>query len=84
MKRLIRCANQYIWESDWKLISLLKFCLLSLGICIGLYVPSQKKTDTDAKGQKASVSNIAAAAFIVSYIPLMAKFLRIVCADDGK
>ena len=36
MKRLIRCANQYIWESDWKLISLLKFCLLSLGICIGL------------------------------------------------
>ena len=64
MKRLIRCANQYIWESDWKLISLLKFCLLSLGICIGLYVPSQKKK---------TVFYIAAAAFIVSYIPLMAK-----------
>lgn len=74
MKRLIRCANQYIWESDWKLISLLKFCLLSLGICIGLYVPSQKKKPVF----------YIAAAFIVSYIPLMAKFLRIVCADDGK
>ena len=35
MKKLIRCANQYIWESDWKTIGLLKFCLLSLGICVG-------------------------------------------------
>ena len=23
MKKLIRCANQYIWESDWKTIGLL-------------------------------------------------------------
>lgn len=74
MKKLIRCANQYIWESDWKLISLLKFYLLSLGICIGLHVPSQRKK---------TVLCIAAATFIVSYIPLMAKFIRIVCADDG-
>ena len=74
MKKLIRCANQYIWESDWKLISLLKFCLLSLGICIGLHVPSQRKK---------TVLCIAAATFIVSYIPLMAKFIWIVCADDG-
>ena len=43
MKKLIRCANQYIWESDWKTIGLLKFCLLSLGICVGMAVPEEKK-----------------------------------------
>ncbi len=45
MKKLIRCANQYIWESDWKTIGLLKFCLLSLGICVGMAVPEEKKKD---------------------------------------
>ena len=44
MKKLIRCANQYIWESDWKTIGLLKFCLLSLGICVGMAGPEERKS----------------------------------------
>lgn len=74
MKKLIRCANQYIWESDWKTIGLLKFCLLSLGICIGMYVPEQKKR---------MVFRTVFLSFIISYIPLMARFIRILCSDEG-
>ena len=64
MKKLIRCANQYIWESDWKTIGLLKFCLLSLGICVGMAVPEEKKK---------TVLRAAFLSFVISYIPLMAK-----------
>ena len=73
MRKLIRCANQFIWESDWKFISLLKFCLLSLGLCIGLRIPNPKKK---------TVFTIAAITFMVSYIPLMARFVQILCADE--
>ena len=68
MKKLIRCANQYIWESDWKTIGLLKFCLLSLG------VPEEKKK---------TVLRAAFLSFVISYIPLMAKFIRIIWSDEG-
>ena len=60
MKKLIRCANQYIWESDWKTIGLLKFCLLSLGICVGMAVPEEKKK---------TVLRAAFLSFVISYIP---------------
>ena len=68
MKKLIRCANQYIWESDWKTIGLLKFCLLSLGICVGMAVPEEKKK---------TVLRAAFLSFVISYIPLMDQFIRI-------
>lgn len=74
MKKLIRCANQYIWESDWKTIGLLKFCLLSLGICLGLAVPAQKKK---------IVLRAVFLTFIISYIPLIAKFIKILSSDEG-
>ena len=55
MKKFLDYADQYIQESDWKVIAALKLCLLSLGICLGL--------------------------FIVTYIPLMAKFVTLLCRD---
>ena len=67
-------ANQYIWESDWKTIGLLKFCLLSLGICVGMAVPEEKKK---------TVLRAAFLSFVISYIPLMAKFIRIIWSDEG-
>lgn len=73
MKKLIRCANQYIWESDWKTIGLLKFCLLSLGICIGMTVPEQKKK---------TVLRAVSLSFILTYIPLMAKFVQVILSDE--
>ena len=36
MKSLILLANRYIQESDWKVIALLKFCLLAMGVLMGL------------------------------------------------
>lgn len=74
MKKLIRCANQYIWESDWRTIGLLKFCLLSLGICVGMAVPEEKKK---------TVLRAAFLSFVISYIPLMTKFIRIIWSDEG-
>ena len=74
MKKLIRCANQYIWESDWKTIGLLKFCLLSLGICVGMAVPEEKKK---------TVLRAAFLSFVISYIPLMGKFFRFIWSDEG-
>mgnify|MGYP000016952132 FL=1 len=67
-------ANQYIWESDWRTIGLLKFCLLSLGICVGMAVPEEKKK---------TVLRAAFLSFVISYIPLMAKFIRIIWSDEG-
>lgn len=43
MKKFLDYADQYIQESDWKVIAALKLCLLSLGICLGLSLPGEKK-----------------------------------------
>ena len=32
MKKLFEVANRYIETSDWKIIAVLKFCLISLGM----------------------------------------------------
>lgn len=68
MKKWLECANQYVEESDWKDISLLKLCLCAIGIMIGLSIPKEKKEAPFA---------VAGFVFIVTYIPLMAKFLNI-------
>lgn len=69
MKKLFAYANQYVAESDWKDIALLKFCLCAMGILIGVsVVPKHKKV----------VAGGALIVFIATYIPLMSKFLRIV------
>lgn len=68
MKRLFQWADEYIQESDWKTLAALKFCLCAIGILIGIALPS--------KGKKPALLG-AAAVFIGTYIPLMAKFFRI-------
>ena len=72
MKKFLDYADQYIQESDWKVIAALKLCLLSLGICLGLSLPGEKKKPVFA---------ITAAVFIFTYIPLMAKFVTLLCRD---
>lgn len=72
MDRFFDYANQYVEESDWRVIAVLKFCLLSLGILFGLQVPQKKKK---------CVGAAAAFVFLVTYLPLMAKLIEIVMAD---
>ena len=44
MKKLFEAADRYIQSSDWKVISVLKFCLISLGMIVGMLIkPEHKK-----------------------------------------
>lgn len=75
MKKLIQTANLYVQESDWKVFAILKFCLLALGIIIGVNVP---------KEHKKYVLGGSLAVFIATYIPLMAKFFSLLTRRDGQ
>ncbi len=74
MTKFFECADRYIQESDWKVIAALKFCLFSLGICVGLSLPREKKK---------LFFPIAAAVFMVTWIPLMAKYAKLACGRDS-
>lgn len=68
MKRLFDIANQFCKESTWKTIAALKFCLLSLGMIVGLLLPDSAKTP---------VIIVCAVVFIATYIPLMVKLYKV-------
>lgn len=69
MKCLIELGNQYVKESDWKTVALLKFCLCAMGVMIGLKVPRDKK----------QVWGCAAfSVFVVCYVPLLVKLVQLV------
>lgn len=73
MCKLFDYANQYVKESDWKDIAMLKICLCAMGIIIGVHIaPKHKKAAAGA----------AAGIFAVTYVPLMAKFIKIIFGTD--
>lgn len=50
MSRLFEAANRYIATSDWKIIAVLKFCLISLGMMIGMQIkPAHKSRSSSAR-----------------------------------
>lgn len=65
MKKLIACADAYLASRDWKMVAVLKFCLLSLGQLLGLCVPAKHKKQAAIAG---------GAVFALTYIPLMTDF----------
>jgi len=69
MKKLFECADQYVRESDWKDLALVKFCLCAVGVMIGLCVPKEKRKYPFL---------VAGAVFLATYIPLMIKFAKVV------
>lgn len=74
MKNLFELGNQYAKESDWKDFALLKLCLCAMGIVIGTQIaPKYKKR----------VICASTGVFIATYIPLMAKFYKIIKARNG-
>ena len=68
MNKLFKAANRYIETSDWKIIAVLKFCLISLGVMAGMIIRPQHKKP---------VFLGALGVFFVTYIPLMVKFYRV-------
>ena len=66
MKCIFACADRYLQSRDWKMVAVLKFCLGSLGMLLGLLIPGKhKKTAAAAAGT----------VFCLTYVPLMADFL---------
>ena len=68
VKKLFEFADRYIETSDWKIIAVLKFCLISLGIMIGTGVKEEYRKP---------VLITAVPVFLATYIPLMVKFYRV-------
>lgn len=69
---LFASADRYLRASDWKDIALIKLCLFALGLLAGMQVSGSNKK-TVRKG--------AIALFIMTYIPLMSKYIGVQLAD---
>lgn len=72
MGKLFTCANRYIKECKWQDLAMLKFCLCSIGILIGICMP---------KRARKSAIFLASMVFVATYVPLMSKFLKIAIKD---
>ena len=68
MKKLFDAANCYLQTSDWLTIAVLRFCLISLGMMLGMAV---------GRKNRKPVFLTALAVFSATYIPLMARFYRV-------
>ena len=66
MKRLFDCADSYVQSRNWKMLALVKFCLCSIGVLLGLSVPEKHKRATGV---------FALGIFLATYFSLMADFL---------
>lgn len=75
MINLFEIGNKYLEESDWKDLAMIKFCLCSMGILIGMMIPKKHKEIT---------VGAALGVFIGTYIPLMAKLYNIVEKEQNK
>lgn len=69
MRKLFESADRYLDRSDWKDLTLIKFCLCSMGIVIGASLPE--------KYRKPAVCG-ASGVFVLTYVPLMAKYFKTV------
>ena len=66
--KLFKLANRYIQESNWRTLAALKLCLLSIGLIVGVLLPASCRT---------AVLIVSGVVFVATYIPLMAKFFRL-------
>lgn len=64
---IFRVADRYCKESSWKDLALLKTCLFSMGILVGIFISKEKKR---------TAAGLSAVAFLATYLPLMQKFFR--------
>ena len=75
MNKLFDYAQRYIKGMSVRDMAALKFCLCAVGTMIGLAVPKKRK-------KPALI--MAAGVFLVTYIPLMAKFLGGLAKEEYK
>lgn len=75
MKKIIKIANEYTSQMNLVDISLLKLCLASMGVILGIATP---------KKYKKKVAAGASVLFAFTYAPLMTKFLGLALKDSPK
>ncbi len=75
MKKLLDYSNEFVKQSDWKDLALIKFCLCAAGVMWGMALPK--------KAHK-PVAFLAVSVFVATYIPLMLKLFRIMDALKSK
>ena len=68
MKKLFGLADAYLRESDWRDLALIKLCLFAMGVLMGMTLPRKHRR---------VIVPAALAVFLATYIPLMAKLVRI-------
>ena len=68
MKRLFASADNYLKNSDWRDLALIKFCLFSIGLLVGMQIPKRRK-------EPAALA--AFLLFVGTYFPLMYKYFWI-------
>lgn len=73
MRKLFVYADRYLERSSWKDLALVKFCLFSIGVLAGMRISEKNKK---------CVGIVAAAVFLATYVPLMAKFFAVVMEED--
>ena len=66
--KLFDIANKYCKESDWKILAMVKFCLFSMGIMVGVLLPDRFRN---------VALIIFGVIFIATYVPLMSKFFKL-------
>lgn len=66
--KLFEVANKYCKESNWITLALVKLCLFSIGIIVGILLPESLKIP---------VIIIFSIIFLITYIPLMTKFFKL-------
>lgn len=67
MKTLLALADSYIVSRDWKMLALVKFCLASVGLLLGLEMPARHRKTAAWAGLFV---------FLATWPPLMADFGR--------
>lgn len=72
MKLLFDGATRYIRSMTIWDMGLLKFCLAAMGFIGGLFVPKEKR---------APALFIAGGVFLLTYLPLMTRFIRSLAND---
>ncbi len=75
MKKLFYYATAYAKQCSWKDFALIKFCLCAIGIIIGVLLP---------KTVMKPVLIIAVAVFVITYIPIMVKFIKLIIREKGR
>ena len=74
MHNLFKLADSYVEKSDWKDLAMIKICLCGMGMVIGSSLSPKYKREVMTAG---------ATMFVLSYVPLMGKFIGICRAEHS-